>query len=106
MRRSRFFEASAHGGADAVRTKDHRGTCRNVVDGFDEGDALSDKAGHDVFVVNNGVVDVKRGADEVNEFLHGVDGHVYAGTEAAGVGEDDLHEGGSLGLRAWVWDLP
>ena len=80
-----------HLGADAVGAKDDRGAAGDRRDRLDEGDALAHEALHDVLVVHDGVVDVERRADEVDKLLHGVDGHVHAGAEAAGTGEDDLH---------------
>ena len=65
----------------------------HLVDRLDEGDALPLEAFDHVLVVDDLVVDVQGRADEVDKFLHGVDGHVDAGAEAAGVGEDDPHEG-------------
>ena len=80
-------------GGDAVGTKDHRVAGGDVVDVFDKRDALVDEAVDHVLVVDDVVVDIQRGADQVDQLLDRVDGHVDAGAEAAGVGEDDPHGG-------------
>ena len=76
---------------DAVGAVEDRGAGRDLGDVFDEDDALGAEPLDDGAVVDDLVVDVDRGAELAQGGLQGVDGHVDAGTEAARVGEDDLH---------------
>ena len=45
----------------------------------------------DVLVVDDLVIDVERGAEELEGALQALDGHVDPGAEASGVGQNDLH---------------
>ena len=68
-----------------------RAAGRDFLDRIDERNPPADEVIHDVLVMHDLVVDVDRGAVVLEHLVDALDGHVDAGTETAGVCEDDLH---------------
>ena len=58
------------------------------------------KSFDDVAIVNDLMVDVNWRPFGLENLLDGLDRHVDAGTEAAGIGKDDLHFG-LMSVSAW-----
>lgn len=86
--------------ADAVGTKDDDGSLGHLIEVFDKRHAAAGEAAYDVFVVDDFVVDVDWSVvEEVQDLIDNIDGHVDTGTEAAGIGEDEMHD--SPNRSAW-----
>ena len=89
----------------AVSGEDHRRVAgRNLVQLLDEHGALGFQRVHDVFIMDDLVTDIDRGAVDFERGLHHVDGARHAGAEAARRAEDDAEFGlcghrGLLGAR-------
>ena len=82
-------------GRDAVGAVEQRRAFGHFVERLDEHDAAPLEALDDVLVVDDLVIDVERGTEEVERPLQALDRHVDAGAEAAGIGQDDLHRKGT-----------
>ena len=78
-------------GADAVGGEDDGGLLGHLVERVDEDHTLLLKSFHHVAIVHDLVKHIQRRADERQRLVDGLHRHVYAGAEAAGVGEQDLH---------------
>ena len=84
---------------DAMGTEDDDGSLWDIIDRFDEDHATVLEPLDDVLVVHDRVINVDRIAfHDVEKLIDDVDGHVYAGTEAAGIGKNDLHGSGRIPL--------
>ena len=79
------FRGNAMGGIN------HRAAGGDFFNRIDKNYALLNEAIDNVFVVDDFMVDVDRGALEFEDAFDTFDGHVDAGTEAAGVCEEDFH---------------
>jgi len=78
-------------GGDAVGTKDDDAAFGNVVDVFDEDDALLLEFPDHVFVVDDGMADIEGGAVHLEGELYDLDSVGDAGAKATRSSEDDLH---------------
>jgi hypothetical protein len=79
-----------------VGAEHHDRPFRHVVDAVDKDHALVAEPLHHMLVVHDLVIDINglAGAD-LQELIDHVDRHVDAGTESAGVGKQQFHQGSS-----------
>jgi hypothetical protein len=80
-----------HGLRDSVRAEDHRGVGGHLVELVDEHRPEAAQPVDHELVVHDLVAYVDRRAEKLDGSLDDVDGPIHAGTEAAGIGEQDLH---------------
>jgi len=67
------------------------GAFRNVLDPVHEDHSSLAEPLDDMQVMDDLVVDIQRRTEQLQCPLQAVDGHVHAGAEPPGVGENDLH---------------
>ena len=82
-----------------MRGEDDRGPCRHLVELVDEDRALGAQVAHDVGVVDDLVAHVDRRTELRERALDDLDRTVDAGTEAARLGEDDIHHNTPITLH-------
>src|SRR5690606_3662548 len=83
---------AAHRLRDAVRAEDHGGAVAHLVELLDEDRAALLEVVDHVAVVDDLVPHVDRRTQRLDRSLDDVGRAIVAGAEAAGVGEDDVHE--------------
>jgi hypothetical protein len=83
----------AYLGRDAVRRIQQRRAGRNFAQVLDKHGPLAAKVVHDVFVVDDLVIDINRRAEHPQGQIERLDRHVDTGTKAARAGKQDFHSG-------------
>ena len=83
-------------GRDAMGAVEEGRPLGDLRDRLDEDHAPAPEPLDDVLVVDDLVIDVDRGPEEVERALQALDRHVHPGAEASGIRQDDLHRGINL----------
>ncbi len=97
-----FLTLAADLRGDAVGAVDDDAACWYLVDGIDEDDAAAAEVVDDVPVVDDFVENVDGRALKFQDLIHDINGHVDAGTESTGVGQNDLHTLSVHHRRVWA----
>jgi hypothetical protein len=89
-----FFGEGPYGRGDAMGGEDDDAALGDLVQVIDEDDVSLTEAPDNMLVMHDFVVAVDRfPGEELEHLIDDVHGHAHAGTEASGVGEQDLHAG-------------
>src|SRR5579875_83393 len=89
----------ADGRGDAVSAIQHRRALGHFFDVIYEEDTAFAKALDHRAIVDDLMVDIQRGAVDLQGALQALDGHVHPSTEAARIGENDLHDNSSFACK-------